>query len=81
LIIYFCGLFLPFNAYLIAFYYVETVQALVPRADLPKYRILRYLSAVLTRVGLRENTDITGDVMQKLIERVLEMKAVSNIGL
>jgi hypothetical protein len=48
---------------------------------LPKYRILRYLSAVLTRVGLRENTDITGDVMQKLIERVLEMKAVSNIGL
>lgn len=54
--------------------FVDIFQSMVPRSELEKYRTLRGLESILTRIGYKMNSELTSELVTTLFENVFEIK-------
>jgi hypothetical protein len=57
--------------------FVDIFYSLVPKHDKDNYRIMRSLAMSLSRMGLRLINELSGEVLQKIFEGILEMKIIA----
>ncbi len=57
--------------------YLDIFHGLVPKQEKDSYRIMRSLTMSLSRMGLRLINELSGEVLQKIFEGILEVKIVA----
>jgi hypothetical protein len=57
--------------------FVDIFNGIVPKQEKDNYRIMRSLTMSLSRMGLRLINELSGEVLQKIFEGILEVKIIS----
>ena len=55
---------------------LEICRLVVPKDDWKRFRVLKILDALISRLGFKNSTEINNEVIDKIFEYVLEVRSL-----